>query len=130
MTATRVVIIAAAAIVVILAVTGVNYFLLWHPRGSATETIVVTAGPRLAPANLTLMEGQHVTIIFDNTDDGPHEFRIGTFGVSTGIVRGGQTTAVSFIPNKIGTFTIVQPCPQGPAPTPCGIEGYVTVLPP
>ena len=129
MTARRVVIPVAVTIAVILAVTGVYYYMLPPPGGSATVTIVVTPGPELAPANFTLVEGQHVTIRFENTDDGPHEFRIGALGVSTGIVNGGQTVGVSFVPNKVGTFTVVQPCPEGPAALPCGIEGYVTVLP-
>jgi len=131
MTARRVVILAAAAIVVILAVTAIYYFVLPPPGGSTTVTIVVTAGPQLAPANFTVTEGQHVTIVFDNTDDGPHEFQIGAFSVSTGIMQGGQTVTVKFVPNKVGTFIVDQPCPivLGPAFPPCrSIEGYVTVL--
>jgi uncharacterized cupredoxin-like copper-binding protein len=133
MTARRVVIVAAAAIVVILAVTGIHYFVLPPPGGSTTVTVVVTAGHQFAPANFTVTEGQHVTIVFDNTDDGQHEFQIGAFSVSTGIVQGGQTVRVNFVPHKVGMFIVDQPCPivLGPAFPPCsGMEGYVTVLPP
>jgi hypothetical protein len=131
MTARRTVILAAAAIVVILAVSGIYYFMLPPPGGSTTVTIVVTAGPQLAPANFTVTEGQHVTIVFENTDvGGPHEFEIPALGMSTGVMQAGETVSVNFVPNRVGTFMVVQPCSQGglgPCPPP---EGYVTVLSP
>jgi len=132
MTARRVVILAAATIAVILVVAGIYYFLL--PLGpSTTVTIVAASGQGrvvFAPANFTVTEGQHVTIVFDNTDDGPHEFQIPAFGVSTGIVQAGESVSVNFVPNKVGAFIVVQPCPQGglgPCPP---SEGQLTVLSP
>jgi hypothetical protein len=90
------------------------------------------------PANFTVTEGQHVTIVFDNTDDGPHEMQIPALGVSTGIVQGGQTARVVFVPNQVGTFAYDQP--QGacvsqidPASSCTGAQetnGNVTVLAP
>ena len=50
-----------------------------------------------------------MTIVFDNTDDGPHELQIPALDVSTGIVQGGQTARVVFTPEKVGTFAYDQP---------------------
>ena len=136
MTARRVVILAAAAaVVVILAVIG-TYPSVGPPGDSTTVTIVATAGSRevsmvVAPANFTVTQGQHVTIVFHNTDEQPHEFEIPVLGVGTGVVQGGQTVRVNFVPNEVGTFVALQPCSAGPAPLPpCGAVGYVTVLSP
>lgn len=73
-------------------------------------TIVATRGPQgegsvdFAPANFTVKEGQHVALVFVNGDIAPHNLQIPTFSVNTGIVKGGATTRVSFVPDKVGTF--------------------------
>jgi Cupredoxin-like domain len=61
------------------------------------------------PLNFTVKQGQHVTIVFDNTDDGPHELAIPAFGVNTGIVQGGSTVRVQFVADKVGIFPFFQP---------------------
>jgi hypothetical protein len=61
------------------------------------------------PLNFTVKQGQHVTIAFDNTDDGPHELVIPAYNVTTGIVQGGSTVRVSFVASKAGVFPFFQP---------------------
>ena len=152
MTAKRVVILAGAAIVAILAVTGIYYFVLPRPGGLTTVTIVATGSPPegslgapeqglvFAPANFTVREGQRVTLVFVNRGSAPHELVIPQLGVDTGVVNVGATKSVSFVPSTVGTFFDMQPCGT-PAAESAGlpscniegygnIEGYVTVLPP
>jgi cupredoxin-like protein len=61
------------------------------------------------PLNFTVIQGQHVTLVFDNTDDGPHELVIPAYNVTTGIVQGGQTVRVNFVADKAGIFPFFQP---------------------
>jgi len=112
----------AVVIVVILALSG-GYYISTDSGASGANSVIVnievTAGlygenasqfpDEFLPQNFTVTEGQHVTIVFDNTDDGPHELVIPQFGVTTGIVQGGQTVRVSFVPNQVGTFGFDQP---------------------
>src|SRR5271170_3317886 len=44
------------------------------------------------PRNFTVTEGDHVTLVFENLDDDPHELTIPAFGVDTNVVPSGQTT--------------------------------------
>jgi plastocyanin len=135
MTARHVVIFGAAAIVVILVVTGIYYFVL-RPGGSTTVTIVATGGQgknyTFTPANFTVKEGQQVTLVFVSRDSAPHELVIPLLGVTTQIVDAGATKTVSFTPEKVGTFIVMQPCGAGPHQDvlPCNIQGYATVLSP
>jgi len=150
MTAKRVVILAAVAIVLILAVTGAYHLVL--PHGPSTTVTVVATGSSpegslgapeeglvFAPANFTVREGQRVTLVFVNRGSAPHELAIPQLSVDTGVVNTGATKNVSFIPSKVGTFIIMQPC--GTVAELAGlpgcniegygnIEGYVTVLSP
>jgi plastocyanin len=140
-------VILAVVIVVVLAVSAGYYISTLNGNSANSETIdmEVTSGTpqngapdAFLPANFTVTEGDHVTIVFDNTDDGPHEFQIPALGVSTGIVQGGQTARVVFVPNKLGTFAYDQP--QGacvsqidPASSCTGAQltnGNVTVIAP
>jgi heme/copper-type cytochrome/quinol oxidase subunit 2 len=136
-------------VVVVVAVLAVSagYYVTTLSGGSSsavTVNILVTSGTpqngapdEFVPQNFTVTEGQHVTIVFDNTDDGPHAYEIPALGVSTGIVQGGQTVRVSFVPTKSGTFSSDQPpgaCVSAANPTASctGAQltnGFVTVLP-
>jgi heme/copper-type cytochrome/quinol oxidase subunit 2 len=120
----------------VLVVTGTYYFVLPH-GASTTVTIVATAGSQeegvaFTPANFTVKEGQRVTLVLDNKDVYPHELQIPEFGVNTGVVQGGQTGKVSFVPHKAGTFgfgQVASYCIAGPAPN-CpvlGLDGNMTV---
>jgi plastocyanin len=132
MTARRVVILAAAAIVLILVVTGTYYFVLPHEPSTAV-TIVATGGPQefaFAPANFTVHEGQHVTLVFVNNGSAPHALEIPQLGAVINSVDAGATASVSFVPNKLGTFLVFQPPGAGPVPCyACNFAGYVTVDP-
>jgi plastocyanin len=145
MTTKRVVILAAAIVVILLIVTSSYYFVLLHGASATTVTIVATGSPPegslgapeeglvFAPANFTAMEGQRVTLVFVNRGSAPHELAIPQLGVDTGVVNTGATKSVSFVPSKVGTFIVMQPCGTVAelAGLPgCNIEGYLTVSPP
>jgi heme/copper-type cytochrome/quinol oxidase subunit 2 len=136
----------AIVIVAILAVSGAYYFttVLGGSANSVTVNIEVTNGTTqngaadiFEPRNFTVTEGQHVTIVFDNTDDGPHELAIPQFGVNTGIVQGGSTVRVNFTPNQTGTFEYYEPagvCAENAGAAACTgqqeTSGNMTVLAP
>jgi len=112
------VVLLAVVVVVVLVGSGAYYFTSVGGGSSNAEVIdmrVTSGTPQngapdaFLPANFTVTEGAHVTLVFDNTDDGPHEFEIPALGVSTGIVQGGQTVRVNFIPTQVGTFSSDQP---------------------
>jgi heme/copper-type cytochrome/quinol oxidase subunit 2 len=114
-------VILAVVVVAILAVSGGYYInsISGTAANSQIVTVIVSAGlfgqnATLNPDaysihNFTVTEGQRVTIVFDNTDDGPHQLVIPAFGVDSGIVQGGQTIRVNFTPNKVGVFPFFQP---------------------
>jgi uncharacterized cupredoxin-like copper-binding protein len=116
-------VILAVVVVVVLAVSGGYYFTNVSSNGSAYSTTVTIIGstPGLfgenstqypdafIPNNFTVKQGTHVTLVFENEDDGPHEMVIPGYGVTTGIVQGGQTVRVNFVANKVGIFAWDQP---------------------
>jgi hypothetical protein len=101
-------------------------------------TLATQDGPGsvFLPQNFTVTEGQHVSLLFVNQDDSPHEFAIPALNVITGIVNGGQTAKVDFVPDKVGTFAFGQPsgmCTlvnQGAVCNGLAMMGNVTVLAP
>jgi plastocyanin len=140
-------IILAVVIVAILVVSGAYYFTGVIGTGAAnsvTINVSVTNGnpangaaDAFVPNNFTVTEGQHVTIVFQNGDDGPHELAIPAFNVNTQVVQGGQTQRVTFTPNQVGTFKYYEPpgvCSQGAAGAACTgkqlTNGTMTVLAP
>jgi hypothetical protein len=150
--AKHVVTLAAVVVIAILALSGAFYFVFMpasFPNGSVssvtstTVSLSVASGPNpenvpdyFSPQNFTVTEGQRVTLVFDNTDDTPHELAIPALNVTTGIVQSGQIVRIVFIPNKIGTFGFGQPgamCKvvnQGAVCNPLAVNGNVTVLAP
>jgi len=140
-------VILAVVIVAILVVSGAYYFtgvIGTTSANSVTINVSVTNGTpqngaadAFEPNNFTVTEGQHVTIVFQNGDDGPHELAIPAFNVNTQVVQGGQTQRVSFTPDKTGNFPYYEPpgvCAQGAAGAACTgkqlTNGTMTVLPP
>jgi len=135
-----------AFVIIVIALSGAYYVVAASrfSENSVTVNIEVTNGtPQngaadvFEPRNFTVTEGQHVTIVFDNTDDGPHELQIPQLGVSTGIVQGGQTARVEFTANQVGTFEYSEPpgvCAQNAGAAACtGVQetsGNMTVLAP
>ncbi len=140
-------VILAVVIVAALAVSAGYYINSNTGNAANSETIYmkVTSGTpqngapdAFLPASFNVTKGDTVTIVFDNTDDGPHRFQIPALGVDTGQVQGGQTVRVVFVPEKLGTFAYDQP--QGscvdtinPAASCTGAQltnGNVTVIAP
>jgi len=113
----------AVVVVVVLAVSGGYYFVNVGGTNSGNTTTVTIIGstPGLygqnattnpdafIPNNLTVTQGQHVVMVFENEDDGPHQLVIPQLNVNTGIVQGGQTVRVNFFANKVGVFAWDQP---------------------
>lgn len=113
----------AVVVIIVLAVSGGYYVINTNAANSAQSTTVTIIGstPGLYGENATqnpdafiphefnVTEGQHVTLVFENQDDGPHQLVIPAFNVDTGLVQGGQTVRVQFVPNKLGTFPFSQP---------------------
>lgn len=122
-------------VVILLAIGLVSYNYYFAELGSSENPVKVTilaipetqsgSLPTFSPSNFTITEGEHVAIEFDNTDSSPHEFEIPTFGLSTGIVSGGQTATMNLVPEKVGTFAYGQPDAHGLITL-----GNVTVLAP
>ena len=136
----------AVVIVVVLAVSA-GYYINSSSGGSSAATInmIVTDGTpqnggpdQILPTSITMTVGDHYIIVFDNTDDGPHEEVIPALGFTTQIVQGGTTERVAFTPDKAGTFEYYQPAGScvsisDPAVSCTGVQdmnGTLTVLPP
>lgn len=144
----------AVVVVVVLAASGGYYFVNVSGPNSANSTTVTIIGatPGLygenatqfpdafIPNNFTVTLGTHVTLVFENQDDGPHEMVIPGYGINTGLVQGGQTIRLNFVANKAGIFAWNQPagiCDAGgltPQQGGCTgaqlTNGNMTVLPP
>ena len=132
-------VILAVIIVAVLAVSAgiyVNNVGRGNGPGSTTINLVVLPGLNATGVdtynvrNFTVTQGEHVTLVIQNTDDDPHEFAIPTFGVNSGIVPSGQTVRLSFVPTKAGVFEWYEP------PGLCGnctgkqeMTGNMTVVP-
>lgn len=116
-------VILAVVVAVVLAASGGYYFINVNGQSSGnttTETIIgstpglygqnATTNPdAFIPTNFTVTQGTHVVLVFENEDDGPHEMVIPGYGITTGIVQGGQTVRVNFVADKVGVFAWDQP---------------------
>jgi uncharacterized cupredoxin-like copper-binding protein len=142
------VMLAGIAVVAILAVSGALYFSA--PARSASSSVTWTtvslslaSGPDsenvfddFSPQNFTVTEGQHITLVFRNTDDTPHELAIPALNLATGVVPGGQVVRIVFVPDRVGTFGFGQPSGMCDLNVPKGtvctdlMNGNVTVLAP
>jgi len=134
----------AVVIAAILVVSGAYYFYSTSAasQGSVTINIIVTNGTTkngqadtYSPRNFTVTLDQHVTILFDNTDDDPHELTIPAFNVNSGVVQGGSSVRITFTPNKAGTFEMTEPpgvcsLPGGQCTGAQEMTGNMTVLAP
>jgi uncharacterized cupredoxin-like copper-binding protein len=108
----------AAFIVAVLAVSAAYYIstVSGGSKNSVTVVIQVTNGTpqngaadAFSPRNFTVVEGQQVTLVFENDDDNAHELVIPRFGVDTNIIQGGSSTRVVFVPNQTGVFEYFEP---------------------
>ena len=122
----------AVVVVIVLAVSGGYYFInvSGTSSGSSSSTVtIIGATPGLfgenatkfpdafIPNNFTVTLGTHVTMVFENQDDGPHELCIPGYNFCTGIIQGGQTQRFQFVANKLGVWAWNQP------PGVCNIGG-------
>lgn len=139
-------IILVVVVVAVLAVSAGYYIsTLSSPTGTETIDLAVTDGTpqnggpdTLVPTNFTVTQNTPVVIVFDNTDDGPHEVVVPAEGFSTGIVQGGTTERIDFTFTKAGTYAYDQPAGscedlQNPAVSCTGpqlFNGFVIVVPP
>jgi plastocyanin len=106
-------------VVAIVAVAGGEYYLQTYNTKSGPNSVAfnitiyggVGAGTtdRYSPDNLTVRQGQQVTLAVLNTDDNTHGLVIDKFKVDTGIINAGQTVRVTFVANQTGTFTYYEP---------------------
>src|SRR5579859_4259650 len=113
----------AVVVAVVLLASGGYYFVNVNGTNTANSTTVTIIGatPGLygenatqfpdafIPNNFTVKQGTHVTLVFENKDDGPHEMVIPGYGINTGLVQGGQTIRIVFVANKVGIFAWNQP---------------------
>ncbi|HVC26611.1 MAG TPA: cupredoxin domain-containing protein [Nitrososphaerales archaeon] len=113
----------AVVVVAILAASGGYYFVnaSGSSSGNTTTVTIIGSTPGLygqnattnpdafIPNNLTVTQGTHVVLVFENEDDGPHQLVIPGLNVNTQIVQGGQTVRVNFFANKAGVYAWDQP---------------------
>jgi Cupredoxin-like domain len=135
----------AIVVIAILAVSAAYYISSTSSSGGGviinmevTDGTPQDGGPdEILPQNFTVTQGQHVTVVFENTDDGPHEIVAPGLGFTTNIVQGGQTARVALNPSKVGTFGFYQPAgacvsqadPAVSCTGPQLMNGTITVLP-
>jgi plastocyanin len=74
------------------------------PAGVVVQTINVEGGMYYyKPNEITVKVGQPVKIVFNNVE-GMHDFVLDEFNVRTDRISAGQTTEVTFTPDKTGSF--------------------------
>ncbi len=101
-----------AAVVIVLVVAPALYLYWSNQSTSSIEIGIEVVGDGsdyYLPANVTVTQGQTVTLAVYNTDDNTHGLAIPAFSVDTGIIKHGSTARVTFTANKIGTFLINEP---------------------
>ena len=71
---------------------------------TAQQLITVEGGNfYFSPNEIRAKKGQPMQILLNNKE-GIHDFVIKEFGVGSDTISGGQTTTISFTPDKAGTF--------------------------
>lgn len=77
------------------------------PTSSTSSATITVIGNEFAfsPSKITLTKGTAVTIVFKNQGHYPHNFTVAELGVKTATIQPGETTSVTFTPDKTGTFT-------------------------
>jgi hypothetical protein len=136
-----------AVVIVIILAASAGYYI--YSNGSSNNSVATVnmfvsdgtpqnGGPdQIEPTAFNLTVNHQAIIVFDNTDDGPHELVIPGLGFSTGIVQGGVTQRFTITPTKTGVYPFYQPngaCvdtenPEGSCTGAQNFNGTVTVLP-
>jgi plastocyanin len=101
-----------AVVVIVLVVAPALYLYTSTPSTNSVEVnmqIVGDGTDYYLPANVTVKQGQVVTLAVFNSDDNTHGLAIPAFNVDTGIIKHGITARVTFTANKVGTFPFYEP---------------------
>lgn len=76
-----------------------------NETGVEAEKIVVSGDEfKFTPAKLTLKAGKPVELTFNNTGTFPHNLVFAGMDVKTETIKPGETTSITFTPDKTGTF--------------------------
>lgn len=99
------------------------------PEGAETPEDAVTIDVsgknfEFTPSEITVKQGQSVTINFTSEDGGPHDFVIDEFDVATDQVSSGETSFITFVADQAGEFEYY--CSVG-AHREMGMVGTLTV---
>jgi heme/copper-type cytochrome/quinol oxidase subunit 2 len=129
----------SVVVVVLLLVVGGGYIISSSTNaGKAVEVGITIMGDDMdhySPANVTVREGQSVTLAVFNDADVTHGLVLPAFNVDTGIIPSKHTIRASFLADKVGTFSFNSPASHcsGRAVNACdnqqGLDGTLTVLP-
>jgi heme/copper-type cytochrome/quinol oxidase subunit 2 len=99
-------------VVVVLVVAPALYLYSSSQSANSVEINIQIVGDGTdyyVPANLTVRQGEVVTLAVFNSDDNTHGLDIPAFNVDTGIIPHGITARVTFTASKIGTFQFFEP---------------------
>jgi plastocyanin len=97
------------------------------PETNEKTTAISVSGTEFSfsPSTLTFQVGQPATVTFTNTGKMPHDFVVDEIpGAKTDIIKGGESTSITFTPTTAGTFKFY--CSVGNHRAQ-GMEGTVTV---
>lgn len=79
---------------------------------------------KFTPSNLTVKQGDTVTVTLKNDGAVAHDFKIEAFGVESELVRPGQSATLTFTADKTGQFEII--CTE-PGHAASGMKGTLVV---
>ncbi|WP_205427555.1 cupredoxin domain-containing protein [Halorussus sp. MSC15.2] len=82
-------------------------------EAAGTEIEVTGQEYTFDPEEITVEQGNEVTIRFRNVGTISHNFKLPKFGVKTDTILPGRTASVTFTPEEVGKFTYV-----------CGVPGH------
>lgn len=108
----------AIVIAVIVAISAVAYFTVYDKPspGYFSEQLTVQIGRSASnatatylPDNFTLSQGEHVSLVVQNTDNSAHGLAIPKFNQNTGEIAANGTATIAFVPNVVGNFTFDEP---------------------
>ena len=104
-----------AGLFLIVIVGGSAYYLYSNSTNSPANTLQLTINIRgdgtdyFDPANVTLKQGETVTILVFNTDDNTHGLVIPGLNVDSGIIQGSHSARLTFTATTVGAFPFNSP---------------------
>ena len=131
----------AIVIAVLIALSGVYYFVYDRPSGSsgyfAVQVVVGIAGKfqgtnaTYLPQNFTVEKGEHVSLVVKNADNVTHGLAIPQYNLDTGKIQPNGTATLSFVPTAVGTVMYDEPsadCGGGDCDAGQSMTGNFTVI--